>query len=197
MLFQSAKNKIDYIIVGLGNPGLTYEKTRHNVGFRCIDELSRAEQIPCDRAKFQAQFGLGEIAGKRCLLLKPQTFMNNSGEAVAAAMRFYKLEPRQLLVISDDISLPVGRLRIRQKGSAGGHNGLKSIIALLGTDTFARVKIGVGQKPHPDYDLADWVLGKFPPAEEKAVSEVLQKAAEAVTCYVKNGAEAAMSRYNS
>lgn len=197
MLFQSAKNKIDYIIVGLGNPGLSYEKTRHNVGFRCIDELSSSERIPCERTKFQAQFGLGEIAGKRCLLLKPQTFMNNSGEAVAAAMRFYKLEARQLLVISDDISLPVGRLRIRQKGSAGGHNGLKSIISLLGTDAFARVKIGVGQKPHPDYDLADWVLGKFSPKEEKNVLEVLHKAAEATVCYVKNGAEAAMSRYNS
>ncbi len=190
------KSTVDYLIVGLGNPGLEYEKTRHNLGFRCMDTLCEQQGIALERVKFNARFAAGSLGAKRCLFLKPQTYMNNSGESVAAAMRFYKLHPEQLLVIFDDISLPVGRLRIRQKGSAGGHNGIKSIIELLGSDAFLRIKIGCGQKPTPAYNLADWVLGKFPPEDEKIIQQVLPRAAEAVVCVVEKGVESAMGRYN-
>ena len=190
------KSTVDYLIVGLGNPGLEYEKTRHNLGFRCMDVLCEQQDIALNKVKFNARFAAGSLGAKRCLFLKPQTYMNNSGESVAAAMRFYKLRPEQLLVIFDDISLPVGRLRIRQKGSAGGHNGVKSIIELLGSDAFLRIKIGCGQKPTPAYNLADWVLGKFPPEDEKIIQQVLPCAAEAAACVVEKGAEAAMGRDN-
>lgn len=191
-----SKPAVDYLIVGLGNPGLEYEKTRHNLGFRCLDVLCEKQGVCLNRVRFNGRFATGSIGQQRCLFLQPQTYMNNSGEAVAAAMRFYKLKPEQLLVIFDDISLPVGRIRIRQKGSAGGHNGVKSIIQLLGSDAFSRIKIGCGQKPTPEYDLADWVLGKFSPEEEKQLQEVLPRAANAAAFLVENGAEAAMSQFN-
>lgn len=197
MLLKSRPSGIDYLIVGLGNPGLEYEKTRHNIGFHCLDVLCENLHISCNRMKFNSYLGDGEIGQKRCLFLKPLTYMNLSGEAVAAVMRFYKLQPEQLIVIYDDISLDVGRMRIRLKGSAGGHNGIKNIIEQLGSDVFSRIKIGVGQKPHPDYDLKNWVLGKFPPEQNSAVQAVIRRAADAAICLVQQGADAAMSRYNN
>ena len=190
------KSTVDYLIVGLGNPGLEYEKTRHNLGFRCMDVLCEQQDIALNKVKFNARFAAGSLGAKRCLFLKPQTYMNNSGESVAAAMRFYKLRPEQLLVIFDDISLPVGRMRIRQKGSAGGHNGLKSIIACLGTDAFPRIRIGVGAPPHPDYDMPDWVLGTFRGEDKTAMDDAAVRAAEACAVYIRDGADRAMSRFN-
>lgn len=186
----------EFIIVGLGNPGLQYEKTRHNVGFRAVDELCKSLGVSCDRNKFKSLYADGKIGEHRCLILKPQTYMNNSGQAVTEAMAFYKVPAENVIVISDDISMDVGRLRIRGKGSAGGHNGLKDIIELSGTDVFPRVKIGVGQKPHPEYDLKDWVLGKFPKEQEKQIEETIALAAESVECMVKKDLTTAMNRYN-
>ena len=153
---------VEYIVVGLGNPGAQYQNTRHNAGFLAIDHIAAQCGARIDRAKFKALVGEATIAGKRVLLMKPQTFMNLSGEAVGEAVRFYKLSCDRVIVLSDDVSLDAGRVRVRRKGSAGGHNGLKSIGEHLGSDGYARIKLGVGQKPHPDYDLADWVLGNFP-----------------------------------
>lgn len=186
----------EYIIVGLGNPGIQYEKTRHNVGFRAVDALCEIYGIKCDRHKFESLSADTEIGEHRCLVLKPQTFMNNSGQAVHQAMQFYKIPPEKLIVISDDISLDVGRLRIRSKGSAGGHNGLKDIIEIIGSDNFARVKIGVGKKPHPDYDLKDWVLGKFSKEQEEIIDKTVIAASKAVECVIKNNIAFAMNRYN-
>ncbi len=162
---------IGFIIVGLGNPGDKYAATRHNAGFMAIDFLAQKYGVRIDRSRFKALVGECEIAGARVLLMKPQTFMNLSGEAVGEAARFYKLAPEKVIVLSDDISLDCGRLRVRRKGSAGGHNGLKSINEHLGTDAYPRVKIGVGQKPHPDYDLADWVLANLPAQEQKKMKD--------------------------
>lgn len=150
---------IEYLVVGLGNPGAEYTNTRHNAGFLAMDRLAERYGTRIDRAKFKALVGEAVIAGKRVLLMKPQTFMNLSGEAVSEAARFYKLSADHVVVLSDDTALEPGRLRVRRKGSAGGHNGLKNIEACLGTAEYPRIRIGVGQKPHPDYDLVDWVLG--------------------------------------
>lgn len=158
---------ISHIIVGLGNPGIRYQWTRHNAGFLAMDAITAKYGGNPERAKFNALVGETTIAGKRVLLMKPQTFMNHSGDAVEAAMSFYKLSPAQLLVISDDISLDVGKLRVRKSGSAGGQKGLNSIIESLGTQDFARIRVGVGQKPSPDYDLADWVLSVFSPEQRE------------------------------
>ena len=193
---KSPSGGFDYIIVGLGNPGLQYEKTRHNVGFRAVDALCESLSVKCDRNKFKSLYADARIGEKRVLILKPQTYMNNSGEAVSEAMAFYKIPIGNVIVISDDITLDVGRLRIRAKGSAGGHNGLRDIIELSGSDAFPRVKIACGQKPHPDYDIKDWVLAKFPKEEEKAISDMISFAAEAVECIVKNDIPTAMNRYN-
>ncbi len=165
----TANGAVSWLIVGLGNHGIQYAGTRHNAGFMAMDALMEAYRFPLDRAKFHALIGETVIAGQRVICMKPQTYMNNSGTAVAEAARFYKLAPEHILVFSDDISLAPGRLRVRAKGSAGGQNGLKSIIAHLGTDAFPRIKIGIGEKPSPDYDLADWVLGKFPIADRAAL----------------------------
>jgi PTH1 family peptidyl-tRNA hydrolase len=164
---RSSVGGISYMIVGLGNPGREYEETRHNVGFRFIDSFADRNGARIDRAKFQALTADVTYAGKRILLLKPQTYMNSSGLAVREAAAFYKIPVERILVIYDDISLDPGRVRIRKKGSDGGHNGIKSIIAQMNSDAFPRVKIGVGAKPHKDYDLADWVLG-VPSADSKA-----------------------------
>ena len=185
-----------YIIAGLGNPGLQYEKTRHNVGFRAVDALCKSYNKSCDRHKFQSLYTDLVIDGNRCLVLKPETFMNNSGQAIHESMQFYKIPLERVIVISDDISLDVGRLRIRAKGSAGGHNGLKDIIEINGADNFPRVKIGVGKKPHPEYDLKDWVLGKFPKEQEALVEETAALAAQAVECIIKNDIPTAMNRFN-
>ena len=165
----SAGKPVSFLIAGLGNPGTEYLATRHNVGFCAVDALAAKFGIRIDRAKYHALIGEGMIGDFRVLLMKPQTFMNSSGTAIAEAANFYKLDPAHILVYSDDISLAPGRLRVRAKGSAGGHNGLKSIIECIGSDAFPRIKIGVGEKPNPEYDLADWVLGKLPLPDRDAV----------------------------
>ena len=187
---------IDWLIVGLGNPGAEYARTRHNVGFRVLDLLAAEAGVKVDRAKFRALTAAGELAGQKVLLLKPQTYMNNSGEAVQLAAMFYRVPISRILLISDDISLPVGRVRVRAEGSAGGHNGLKSVIAHLGSQDFPRVKVGVGAKPHPDYDLADWVLSSFSAQEEKDLSPALEHAAGAVLELIRNGVQSAAAKYN-
>ncbi|MBE6761507.1 MAG: aminoacyl-tRNA hydrolase [Ruminococcaceae bacterium] len=193
---KSPSGGFDYLIVGLGNPGLQYEKTRHNVGFRAVDKLCDELGTKCDRSKFKSLYTDAKIGDKRVLILKPQTYMNNSGQAVTEAMKFYKIPIGNVIVISDDVTLDVGRLRIRAKGSAGGHNGLKDIIELSGSDEFPRVKIACGQKPHPDYDMKDWVLGKFPKEQEKEIEQIISLAADAVECIVKTDINTAMNRYN-
>ena len=185
-----------YIIVGLGNPGRQYENTRHNVGFRCIDKLAEKYNISVLECKHKAIIGKGYIEGQKVILAKPQTFMNLSGESVRDILQYYKVEPdTELIVIYDDISLAVGALRIRKKGSAGGHNGIKNIIAQAGTDVFKRIKVGVGEKPK-GYDLADYVLGHFSVSENKEIDAACEKAAEAVALLVQEEVEMAMNRVN-
>ncbi len=195
MLFRSSA--CDWLIVGLGNPGSEYEKSRHNVGFRAIDLLAESLGTKINRLKFRALLSpVVECAGKKVVLMKPQTYMNASGDAVFLAGAFYKIPAEHVLVLSDDISLPVGKIRVRPEGSAGGHNGLKSVIARLGSQAFPRVKIGVGQKPNPDYDLADWVLGAIPAEEQDALKKALRNAADAAEDLVRNGVEHAANGYN-
>lgn len=194
MLFS--KPACDWLIVGLGNPGDNYAKTRHNVGWRALDILAQELHAKVDRAKFRGLYGQATFEGQKLIFLKPQTFMNLSGLSVMDAARFYKLPPERIIVLFDDISLPVGRLRIRPDGSAGGHNGIKSIIGAINSQSFPRVKIGVGAKPHPDYDLADWVLSAFPPDEEKALQPALKRAADAALEIIKNGTYEAANRFN-
>ena len=184
------------IIAGLGNPGKEYENTRHNAGFMVMDAL--AEKIGADisEKKHKALCGKGVIGGEKVILMKPQTYMNSSGESIRAAADYYKVDPEDILIVYDDISLAPGQLRIRAKGSAGGHNGIKSIIAHLGTQEFPRVKVGVGDKPHPDYDLADWVLSNIPKEDQEAFQTALHHAAEAALCIVESGTEKAASAYN-
>ena len=187
---------VEWLVVGLGNPGDKYENTRHNVGFLTIDHIAEEQRVPVQKLKYRALTNTVELGGAKALLMKPVTYMNLSGEAVGEAARFYKIPADHVLVISDDVSLPLGKLRIRKGGSAGGHNGLKNIIQHLGTDQFPRVRVGVGQKPHPDYDLADWVLGKFQGEDKKVMDEAVRRAADAVECILKEGADRAMNRFN-
>lgn len=194
MLFH--KSPCDWLIVGLGNPGENYARTRHNIGFRAIDCLAGQLGAKIDRAKFRGLYGQATYQGMKLILLKPQTFMNNSGLSVMDAARFYKLPAERVVVLFDDISLDVGRLRVRAEGSAGGHNGIKSIIGGLNSQSFPRVKIGVGAKPHPDYELADWVLSNFTKDEEKLLSPVMEDAASAALELIENGVQAAASKYN-
>ena len=196
MFFTKNSGGASWLIVGLGNPGEKYENTRHNVGFQVVDELAERQRAPIQKLKFKALTNLLTISGEKVLVMKPVTYMNLSGEAVRPAADFYKIPPERILVISDDTALDPGRLRIRKGGSAGGHNGLKSIIQHLGTDQFPRVKIGVGAKPHPDYDMADWVLSKFAGEDLKTITEAVKKAADAVACYIKDGPDRAMNRFN-
>ncbi|MGE4548030.1 MAG: aminoacyl-tRNA hydrolase [Intestinibacillus sp.] len=193
---QDAAGPIEWLVVGLGNPGDKYALTRHNAGFRALDAYCAKTGQKIDRLKFKALTGEGAFGGRRVLFMKPQTFMNLSGEAVREAAAFYKIPPERIVVLFDDISLDVGRLRVRPKGSAGGQNGIKSIIARLGTDAFPRVKIGVGAKPHPDYDLADWVLSRMTDDEEKVFASALARAAEAAEDIVRNGAAHAAQSFN-
>ena len=186
----------EWLVVCLGNPGDKYDGTRHNVGFMVADEIGEREHIPIQTLKFKALTNTCELGGATVLLMKPITYMNLSGEAVRQAADFYKVPAERVLVVSDDVSLPVGKLRIRLKGSAGGHNGLKSIIAHLGSESFPRLKIGVGEKPHPDYDLADWVLGKFAGEDKKAIDAAIKRAADAVEAIIRDGAEKAMGKFN-
>ena len=187
---------IEWMIVGLGNPGTKYENTRHNCGFRALDAYCKKTGLRIDRMKFKALVGEGQLAGKRVLFMKPQTFMNLSGEAVRDAANFYKIPPEQIIVIVDDIAQDVGRIRVRGKGSAGGQNGLKSIIYQLNSDNFPRVRVGVGAKPHPDYDLADWVLSKFQDDEIEKIDSAAERAMLAAEEIIKNGAQAAAQLYN-
>lgn len=194
MLFK--KPSISWMVVGLGNPGREYDKTRHNVGFRTVDLLAKDLGVKLDKAKCKSLLGTATVGGEKILLVKPQTFMNLSGQAVLWASQFYKIPASHIVVISDDISLAVGRIRVRAEGSAGGHNGLKSIIADLGTQDFPRVRVGVGEKPHPDYDLADWVLSSFTAQEEKQLAPAIENAAQAVRELMQNGVQSAASKFN-
>ena len=194
MIFK--KPTYDFLVVGLGNPGLQYEKTRHNVGFMSAELLMKKAGGEFTKHKMDAHFGECEIGKKRILVMKPQTFMNNSGTAVSAVSKFYKIPADKIIIISDDISLDVGKIRIRRKGSHGGHNGLKDIFQLLGTDNIMRVKIGVGAKPHPDYDLADWVLGKFPKEDEENLNTALENSVKAIEEIIKRGIDSAMNKYS-
>ncbi len=200
MIFKRNKefsSNFDFMIVGLGNPGKQYENTRHNAGFICLDLLAEKHAISVKKLKFKSLMGEGRIEGKRCLLLKPQTFMNLSGEAVRDAAEFYKIPAENIIVIYDDISLDPGKLRIRRKGSDGGHNGMKNILYHLKSDNLPRIKIGVGAKPNPEYDLADWVLSRFSSAECKKIKEAADKAVGAVEYIVGGNIDKAMSDYNS
>ena len=191
MLFKS-KSKYDYLIVGLGNPGDKYEKTRHNVGFRVIDKMADKYNAKTFKNNFQALYADCYIDGKTVMLLKPLTYMNNSGKSVSEAVRFYKIPTDNIIVISDDISMAAGRLRIRANGSHGGHNGLKDIIELLGTNNIARIKVGMGEKPHPDYDLKDYVLGNFSKQDQATLKATMEKACDAIDLIVAGEVDKAM-----
>ncbi len=195
MLFQRIGG-VDFLIVGLGNPGMAYENTRHNAGYGALQALARELHTELNKKQCKALTGTGEIDGRRVLLLFPQTFMNLSGEAVQAALHFYKLAPEQLLVFSDDVALPLGAVRVRRSGSDGGQKGLRSIIGCIGTDAFPRVRIGVGAKPHPAYNMADWVLSRFKPDEQPAMEDAYEKAAGAAQLIVAGHIDQAMNRYS-
>ena len=187
-----------FIIVGLGNPGRKYDGSRHNVGFDVIDELVDRCRIGGPERFGKSMIGKGRIGDRKVILVKPLTYMNLSGEAVQEIVHYYKADPAEdLVVISDDIDLEAGKLRIRKKGSAGGHNGLKNIVQHLGSGDFARIRVGVGGKPDPGYDLADYVLGHFAGEEKKVMEEAVAKAAEAVICMVTDGVDLAMNRFNT
>ena len=200
MIFGKKKDfssNFDFLIVGLGNPGKQYESTRHNAGFICMDILAEKYDIKINKLKFKSLMGEGRIEGKRCLLLKPQTFMNLSGEAVRDAVDFYKIPVENIIVICDDISLEPGKMRIRRKGSHGGQNGMRNIIYHLKDDNFPRIKIGIGAKPNPEYDLADWVLSRFTQSEAKLIKQVADNTVSAIEIMVKGDIDKAMSNYNS
>ena len=190
------KKSENWLIVGLGNPGKEYERTRHNCGFRAIDVLADSLGCKIDKGKFQGLYGQTVYHGSKLFLLKPQTFMNLSGRSVLQLSAYYGIPPQRIIVLFDDISLEVGRLRCRADGSAGGHNGIKSIITELGSQEFPRVKIGVGGKPHQDADLADWVLSGFSALEEKSLQTALENAAKAALCIVSHGVSEAANRFN-
>ena len=195
-MFFKKPGGISWLIVFLGNPGPRYEMTRHNAGFMAADAMAKEKNVNINKARFKALTATCDIGGESVLLMKPQTFMNLSGDAVAQAAKFYKIPPEHVIVVSDEISLPIGKLRIRTKGSAGGHNGLKDIIAKLGTDAFPRIRIGVGAPPHPDYDMADWVLSSFKNQDAEDMLAAAARAAQAAQCYITQGADRAMNRFN-
>ena len=202
-LFKKIEKKTDtspkpvsFIVAGLGNPGDKYQKTRHNAGFMALDVICEKYNFSINKLKFKALCGEADISGKRVLFLKPQTFMNNSGESLREAASFYKIPPENIIVIFDDISLDPGKIRIRKKGSDGGHNGIKSIIYHLNSDKFPRIKIGVGAKPHPEYDLADWVLGEIPSDLRETFVNSLKSASDALELMLGDNTEAAMAKFN-
>lgn len=196
-MFSLKKGKIEYIIAGLGNPGPKYADTRHNAGFKAIDKLAEKNGVEIKKLKFKALIADEMISGKRCLLMKPQTMMNLSGEAIYEAASYYNIPDENIIIMYDDISLDVGKLRIRRKGSAGGHNGIKSIISCIGSEEFPRVKIGVGKKPTADYDLVKWVLGTIPKELCADYDLACSNAADAAEEMIKNGIDSAMNKYNS
>ncbi len=196
--FRKAKKPegFEFIVCGLGNPGLRYAKTRHNVGFMAIDFIAEKLGVKVNRLKFKSLCGEAEIGGKKVLFMKPSTFMNKSGEAVREAAQFYKIPPERAIIIFDDISLPPGKIRIRRKGSDGGHNGMKNIIYLSGSDDFPRIKVGIGAKPHPDYELADWVLSEFSREDFQAVFSRMEDIFNALCLIVEGKTDEAMNLYN-
>ena len=196
MFLNKNTSGISWLVVFLGNPGLKYENTRHNAGFMTADAIAKDKSLSITRSRFKALTAECVMGEEKVLLMKPQTFMNLSGEAVAEAAKFYKIAPEHVLVVSDDVTLPIGKLRIRQKGSAGGHNGLKSIIGLLGTDAFPRIKVGVGAPPHPDYDMADWVLSVFKNQDAVDMDASVKRAAQAVESYITKGPDKTMNLFS-
>ena len=197
MLFGNKSSAVDWLIVGLGNPGQKYEKTRHNMGFLTVDLLAEQKGVKLNKVKFKSAYNILTFAGAKCLVMKPQTYMNLSGEAVREAVQFYKLPADHVLVIYDDVSLPVGKLRVRPTGSAGGHNGIKNIIAHLGTQDFPRIKIGTGA-PGQDGDMIDWVVGEPSQADKKILLESFERALAAAECIIENDGDCqkAMNRFN-
>lgn len=196
MLFGTKSSAVDWLIVGLGNPGQKYEHTRHNMGFLTVDLLAEKAGVKLNKVKFKAAYNILNFAGCKCLVMKPQTYMNLSGEAVREAAQFYKIPADRVLVIYDDISLPVGKLRVRPSGSAGGHNGIKNIIAHLGTQEFPRVKIGVGAPSGGGDEMIDWVIGAPSQAERKILAESFEKAIGAAECIIQKGCQQAMNSFN-
>ena len=196
-MFFKSKSNYDWLVVGLGNPGLQYENTRHNAGFIAADKLANELNFEINKNKFEAQSGEFKLGDKRILVIKPQTYMNNSGKAVTKTASFYKIPTDRIIVMHDDISLDIGKLRIRRKGSDGGQKGMRDIIELFGTDNITRIKIGVGAKPHPNYDLAAWVLSKFPTEAKEDLDKAMEKAVLAVKELIMRGIDSAMNKYNS
>ena len=192
-----SKGGAEWIVAFLGNPGLKYNGTRHNAGFMAADAMEKKLGVSINKMRFRALTQTVEFGSHKVLLMKPQTYMNLSGDAIAQAAKFYKVPPERVIVVSDETALPIGKLRIRRGGSAGGHNGLKSVIARLGTAQFPRIRLGVGAPPHPDYDMADWVLAAFRGQDAADMEAVAKKAVDAVECYITEGADRAMNRYNT
>ena len=195
MLF-SKKSTYDWFIVGLGNPGIQYENTRHNAGFMAVERFMKAQNGEFSKNKMDAVFGECRLGENRVLVAEPQTYMNNSGKAVSAIARFYKIPSDKIIVVCDDINLDIGKIRIRRKGSDGGQKGMRDIIQLLGTDELCRIKVGVGKKPHPEYDLVDWVLSKFPQESQDELNSALEKTAKALTEIINRGIDSAMNKYS-
>lgn len=196
-MFGLKRGKIKYIIAGLGNPGPKYANTRHNAGFKAIDLLAKEEGFEIKKSKFQSLIADEMIADKRCLIMKPQTMMNLSGEAIMQAAEYYDIPNENIIILYDDINLDIGKTRIRRKGSAGGHNGIKSIISCLGSEDFPRVKIGVDKKPNENYDLIGWVLGEFPKEKTQELNKALKNATESVKLIINDDIDTAMNKYNS
>ena len=196
MLFGNKSAAVDWLVVGLGNPGQKYANTRHNMGFLTVDLLAEKAGVKLNKVKFKSAYNILPFAGCKCLVMKPQTYMNLSGEAVREAMQFYKIPADHVLVIYDDVSLPVGKLRVRPTGSAGGHNGIKNIIAHLGTQDFPRVKIGTGAPAGGGADMIDWVIGEPSKAEKQVLLESFEKAVDAAACIIEHGCQKAMNDFN-
>lgn len=196
MLFGSKSSGADWILAGLGNPGQKYENTRHNMGFLTVDLLAERQSVKLNKVKFKSAYNILRLGEQKVLVMKPQTYMNLSGEAVREAAQFYKIPPERVIVIYDDVSLPVGKLRVRPSGSAGGHNGIKSIITNLGTDQFPRVKIGIGDPTDPDRDMIAWVIGVPSQSERKVLLDAFSRAIDAAVCIIEEGTDKAMNRFN-
>lgn len=196
MFFKKSSGPAEWILACLGNMGREYENTRHNIGFLAAERLIEKNDLRCNRLRFRALTEVIDFGGTKVLLMMPQTYMNNSGEAVGEAARFYKIPPERVLVIYDDVAIPLGKVRVRGSGSAGGHNGIKSIIAHLGSDKFPRVKVGVGSPTNPEYDLADWVLGSFSQSERKVINDALDKAIGAAETLIEKGILEAQNKFN-
>ena len=193
--FRSAQG-VTWLVVFLGNPGTKFNGTRHNAGFMAADAMAKELNVSINKLRFKALTAQVEIGGEKVLLMKPQTYMNLSGEAVIQAAKFYKISPEHIIVVSDEVAMPIGKLRIRKSGSAGGHNGLKNIIQHLGTQDFPRIRMGVGAAPHPDYDMADWVLSTFKNKDAEDMQALAERVSKAVQCYISEGPDRAMNKFN-